>query len=539
MKSRMFLSCVLLGALSARLWAENTDASRPSVSRTISADVRRESGPTNKMFEYCVGAGRANEGLRADWQRQLKYVHRECGFSYIRMHGLFTDDMGVYREARDGTPMYNWQYIDELYDYLLSIGMKPFVELGFMPNALASGTKNCFWWHGNVTQPKDWNKWSDFIRATVAHWTQRYGTEEVKSWYFEVWNEPNLDFFFAGTQADYFKLYETTARAIKAVDPLYRVGGPATAGCAWVPEFLAFCAKNHVPVDFVTTHTYGVDEGYVDTSTEDIGDTGEKKMKGTVLSANPQSIAADVWRVRHEIDASAFPGLPLHITEWSTSYTPVDPVHDSYHSAAFIVDRIKKVGAAAASLSYWVFTDIFEERGPRMEPFHGGFGLLNYEEIAKPSFFAFQLLNRLGPVQLACGDASSWVTKDEHGGVQVLFWDYTYTHPGKSVNNQEFYRRDLPPTKTIPAAVSLAGLHPGRYALRVYRIGYRINDPYATYRDLGAPSQLTREQVAYIKSVNNGRPTDEEIFTVGNDGKFSRDFTVRDNDVFLVTLSPL
>ena len=156
------------------------------------------------MFKLCVGAGRANEGLRADWQRQLTIAHRECGFEYIRMHGLFTDDMGVYRED-NGKPEYNWQYIDELYDFLHSIGMKPFVELGFMPGGLASGSKTIFWWKGNVTPPKDMNKWADFIRAFVLHEQERYGDAEVRTWYFEVWNEPNLSGFLGRHAAAVFR----------------------------------------------------------------------------------------------------------------------------------------------------------------------------------------------------------------------------------------------------------------------------------------------------------------------------------------------
>ena len=172
------------------------------------------------MFKACVGAGRANEGLRADWQRQLTRVHNECGFTYIRMHGLFCDDMGVYREDKSGRPEYNWQYIDELYDFLQSIGMKPFVELGFMPSALASGSQTIFWWRGNVTLPKDFNKWADFVRAFTSHLKERYGEDEVRTWYFEVWNEPNLDGFFSGSQQDYFRLYDVTAKPSRASRPL-------------------------------------------------------------------------------------------------------------------------------------------------------------------------------------------------------------------------------------------------------------------------------------------------------------------------------
>ncbi len=331
--------------------------------RVINADFTRVKGPLNTMFNECVGAGRANEGLRADWQQQLAYVRKECGFRYIRMHGLLSDDMGVYKEDRDGNPQYNYMYIDVLFDYLQSIGMKPFVELGFMPSALASGNRTIFWWHGNVTPPKDYGKWAELIRNLTRHWTERYGADEVKTWYFEVWNEPNLTpGFWTGTQDEYFKLYTYAANAVKSVNPGYRVGGPGTAGAAWEPEMIRFCKENNVPLDFISTHSYGVQQGYLD----------EYGQTGTVLDGNPMSVSGDVLQSRREIASSAMPGLELHYTEWSASYTPSDPIHDSYHEAAYILQKIKQVGNAASSMSYWVFTDIFEEAGPRFEPFHGG-----------------------------------------------------------------------------------------------------------------------------------------------------------------------
>jgi xylan 1,4-beta-xylosidase len=495
--------------------------------RLISADLQQTNGPLDTMFKFCVGAGRANEGLRADWQRQLTYAHRECGFTYIRMHGLFDDDMGVYRDW--GKPEYNWQYIDELYDFLHRIGMKPLVELGFMPAALASGSKTIFWYHGNVTPPKDMKKWGDFIRAFVLHLQERYGDAEVRTWYFEVWNEPNLRGFFDGDQQQYFDLYAATARAIKSVSADYKVGGPATAGCGWVPEFIHFCDTNHAPVDFISTHTYGVDSGFLD----EHGDTG------TVLSPNPNSIFGEVKQVRRQIAESAMPNLELHFTEWSTSYTPSDPVHDSYHSAAYILDKLKKCGDAAQSMSYWTFTDIFEEAGPRWEAFHGGFGLINYEDINKPAFYAYQFLNRLGPTELKDRDPSSWICADRSGGVQALVWDFTNTHPGKQVHNQEFYRRDLPAQPKNRVTLNLSHLPKGKYTVETYKVGYRVNDAYATYRDLGSPAQLTKAQVAEIKSKNSGAPVEVRTVKIGTDGVFKQEFSLRENDVVLVTLQPL
>jgi len=515
-------------ALVAALFAplHSSKAASNETPRLISADLQQTNGPLDTMFKFCVGAGRANEGLRADWQRQLTYAHRECGFQYIRMHGLFCDDMGVYRDY--GKPEYNWQYIDELYDFLHRIGMKPFVELGFMPGGLASGSKTIFWWRGNVTPPKDMQKWADFIHAFVLHLQERYGETEVRTWYFEVWNEPNLDGFWAGTQQQYFDLYAATARAIKSVSADYKVGGPATAGCGWIPEFIHFCDTNHAPVDFISTHTYGVESGFLD----------EHGNGGTVLSQNPNSISGDVKRVRQQITDSALPGLELHFTEWSSSYTPADPVHDSYHSAAYILDKLKKSGTAAQSMSYWTFTDIFEEPGPRWEAFHGGFGLINYEDINKPAFYAYQFLNRLGPVELKASDPVSWICTDHSGGVQALIWDFTNTHPGPKVHNQVFYKRDLPSQPKNQVTLALAHLPRGKYTLETYKVGYRVNDAYDTYRDLGEPAQLTRAQVAEIKSKNSGAPLETRTVKIGRDGIFEEQFDIRENDAVLIRLKP-
>jgi len=502
-------------------------AQTDSPDRTINLDFNQIEGPFSTMFKECVGAGRANEGLRADWQRQLTYVHQECGFRYIRMHGLLTDDMGVYREDRNGNPEYNFQYIDMLYDFIVSIGMKPFVELGFMPEALASGKQTIFWWKGNVTPPKDYEKWEDLIRHLTLHFTERYGADEVKTWYFEVWNEPNLSpGFWTGTQEEYFKLYQYSVKAIKSVNKDYRVGGPATAGAAWEVELIDFCRNNNHPLDFISTHAYGVDQGFLD----QYGNTG------TVFAKNPMSLSIDVLNSRKEIDDSSMPGLELHYTEWSSSYTPADPIHDSYHEAAYVLDRIKKVGDAANSMSYWVFTDIFEEPGPRFTPFHGGFGLLNYQAINKPVFYAYKFLNQLGKTELINTDSCSWACKDDKGNVQVLLWDFTYTLPD-SVNNQDYYIRDLPAKLKGKVKINIFGIPSGTYNLEIYQVGYRVNDPYTTYFDMGRPSQLTKEQVRKIKELNDGSTISCEKIQIKKGASFKKELGIRENDVFLITMT--
>jgi len=423
----------------------------------------------------------------------------------------------------DGKPVYNFDKIDAVYDAILKTGMKPFVEIGFMPHDLASGTKTIFYWQGNGSPPKDWGKWSDFMTAFARHLETRFGVAEVRAWRFEVWNEPNLDGFWTdGNQQTYFKLYDVTAKAIKGVDSELLVGGPSTAGAAWVPEFLAHTKTSGAPVDFVSTHAYGVNGGFLDEKGE-----GDNK-----LAPQSGSISNDVWKVRGEIQADA-PGLPLYFTEWSTSYNPRDPIHDDYLSAAFILDKLKKTEGGAQSMSYWTYTDLFEEAGPPPSSFHGGFGLVNREGIRKAAYFAYKYLNELGPRALAGADTRSILTRTD-SGFAGLIWDYTT--PDQKESNRPFYRKVRPATAVAPYDLKLTNLAPGTYRLTVYRTGYAANDAYTQYLKWGMPKDLSADQIAQMQQLSADRPESSSPVTVGADGLFHRSFALRQNDVVLVKL---
>lgn len=491
-------------------------------SRTIVADLNNVKGPTDRFYNMTIGAGRAAELLRADVQRDMKIVRDECGFRYVRFHGLLHDELGVYQEDKNGKPVYNFQYVDQVYDAILKTGMKPFVEIGFMPDALKANDKTIFWWRGNIAPPKDYAKWEAFITALTRHWTDRYGEAEVKTWYFEVWNEPNLEYFFSGTQDDYFKLLASTTKAIKSVSPDYKTGGPATAGRGWVPETIAFAAKNNVPLDFITTHDYGVEGRGFDAD-------GKSKL---YLDTSADAIIRGVREVRGQIAASSMPKLPLHYTEWSASYSQTDPVHDSYVSAPYIVSRLKGSQGFADSMSYWTFTDNFEEGGPVKTPFHGGFGLINFQGLRKPSFYAYQFLGRLGDTELKTADADSFVTKSPTGA-QVLLWNYT--PPITTESNQVFYKTDIPSKSLGAAEILLSNVPNGEYELKIYQVGHDVNDVYGEYMKIGSPKNLSREQVAQLASRVDGRPRVAERVKIKG-GKFTRKLELRENDVFLVTL---
>ena len=493
--------------------------------RGIVADMAQVSGPRDMAWQDCVGADHPGILLRPANLAQLKLAHDEIGFKYIRFHGIFNDDMEAYREV-DGKPVYNFDKIDAVYDAILKIGMKPLVEIGFMPGILASDKRTIFYWKAFGSPPSDWNKWSDFIAAFTRHLRSRFGAAEIRSWRFEVWNEPNLDgFWTGGDQANYFKLYDVTVRAIKSVDAALQVGGPSTAGAAWVPELLTYAKAAGLPVDFVTTHAYGVNAGFFDEKGE-----GDNK-----LSPDEGSIVNDVVRVRHQIDASDTSSLPLYFTEWSTSYNPRDPVHDDYLSAPFILDKIKRTEGIAQSMSYWTYTDLFEEAGPPPTSFHGGFGLINREGIRKASFFAYKYLNQLGPQALQGGDKRSILSRN--GDVFCgLFWDYTT--PNQTESNRPFYRKQRPATAVAPLDLAVRMLKPGTYMLKVFRTGYKANDAYSHYIEWGRPDNLNPDQVAKLQALSNDAPEVNEKVSVGPDGVFRKSIPMRTNDVVLVKLSP-
>jgi xylan 1,4-beta-xylosidase len=498
----------------------------PAAERVIAADMALVSGPRDMAWQDCVGADHPGILLRPANLAHLRLVHDEIGFKFIRFHGIFHDDMEAYREV-GGKPVYDFTKIDAVYEAILRTGMKPLVEIGFMPHDLASGTKTIFYWNANGSPPKNYGKWSAFITAFARHLEQHFGKAEVRSWRFEVWNEPNLDGFWTdGNQAEYFKLYDATVRAIKSVDAALPVGGPATAGAAWVPDFIAHAIAAKVPVDFITTHTYGVKGGFLDEKGE-----GDNK-----LDPDPGAVVNDVLNVRRQIDASPKPHLPLYFTEWSTSYNPRDPIHDAYISAAFILDKLKRVEGAAQSMSYWTYTDLFEEAGPPPASFHGGFGLLNREGIRKPAFFAYRYLNELGPEVLTNGDARSWLTRNG-ADFAGLIWDYTT--PAMAESDRPYFRKAHPSDPLDPVVLKLASLEPGKYRLTLNRTGFEANDAYSRYIAWGLPKDLTPDQIASLQQLAGDKPELETTVTVGADGRLERSVPLRTNDVVLVRLTRL
>ena len=422
------------------------------------------------FWEHTVGSCHATIALRADWQKQLSRCRKELGFRHVRFHGLLSDDMGTLVCENDQY-VYSFFNSDQVFDFLLSIGMRPFVELSFMPTTLSSGGDIVFHYKGNVTPPKSYDSWETLINKLAEHWVSRYGLEEVSHWFFEVWNEPNLDAFWKGSQADYFKLYEYTARAIKKVNPILKVGGPATADNEWVTEFLDHCEKSNAPVDFISTHHYPTD------SFGKPGDDTEEQLAASERSALRKEAAAVKSKAK---------GKPVYYTEWCTSSNPFDNMHDEPYAAAFIVKTVIEAKGLVEGYSYWTFSDIFEENYFSSVPFHGGFGLMNIYGIPKPAYRAFELLHRLGTELLSVEGQHEtvdvWVIR-KPGVIHVL------------ATNWALPKHNI---KTETVRISLKGITKANVAYVE-----RIDDSHANARQgwtgLGMPDSLSPQMVQSLE----------------------------------------
>jgi xylan 1,4-beta-xylosidase len=466
----------LLPAANGQSSQAQTDAPRGEA-LTITIDLKAPSHPFPHFWERMYGSGRAALSLRESYRDDLREVKRATAFEYVRFHGIFLDEVGLYDEDQDGNPVYNFSYIDQIYDGLLKNHVRPFVEMSFMPNKLTSDAKlvQAFWYKPNVGPPKDWNKWEKLVEAFARHLVDRYGEDEVAQWYFEVWNEPNLDFWMGEPrESSYYELYDRAARAVKHVSPRLRIGGPATAQAAWADRFLAHCKANNVPVDFVSTHVYGNDKA------EDVFGTHE-------VIPRDRMVCRSVQKVHQQILASAYPNIPLIWSEFNADYSNQTQVTDSAYMGPWMADTIRQCDGLTAMMSYWTFSDVFEEQGVVKKPFYGGFGLLAEDGVPKPAFNDFAMLHKLGDTRLDVDSDSALVTLRKDGSIVLAVWGKMFPPEEQS-------------SATDLMQLKFRGLT-GQHSARVTIVDDQHGSPLPAYEKMGSPRFLTQAQIMQLRAA--------------------------------------
>ncbi|WP_158821594.1 glycosyl hydrolase family 39 [Granulicella sp. S156] len=472
----------------------------------IAIDAKAVTTPFPHFWEQTFGSGRAILSLRESYRNDLRTVKQATDFQSVRFHGIFNDEVGLYdpdrqtknpglaAQAANDASVYNFSYVDQIYDGLLANGVKPFVEMSFMPKKMASdpNAAHAFWYHPNPSPPKDYAAWDAMIRAFAEHLVKRYGIDEVATWKFEVWNEPNLDFWMGDPkQATYFELYDHTARALKAVSPRLIVGGPSTAQAGWVAPFLAHVKAENVPLDFVSTHVYANDKA------EDVFNTHEEIPRDKMVWRS-------VEKVHNEILHSAFPKIPLIFSEYNASYANEPNITDTTYMGPWMANNIRLCDGLTESMDYWSFSDVFEEQGVVRSPFYGGFGLLAADSIPKPSLNIFRVLHKLGDRRIPVTSESALATATENDGLAIALWDYapptgtgpTYTMPTGPAGPAKTFDLEL---KNVPA----------NSAVELWRVDEDHGNVLKEFNAMGRPpGDLTQEQIKRLRAAGEMAPAE-------------------------------
>ncbi|MFC6644824.1 glycosyl hydrolase family 39 [Granulicella cerasi] len=499
-------------------------AAQQTPTEHIAVDANAATTPFPHFWEHVFGSGRAHLALREPYRKDLEAVHEVTGFEYARFHGIFHDENGVYTEDIDGKPHYNWSTVDEIYDGLLKRHVRPLVELSFMPKALAYNPDalHAFWYKQNVSGPKSMARWNDFMRAFAQHMIERHGIDEVSQWYFEVWNEPNLDFWIGvPQQKTYFEFYANTAKTLKSVSPRLRVGGPATSSAHWIPEFIAYMNANHAPVDFVSTH------GYADDSTEDYFDK-------TMDMPKDERVCKAIAKVHDQIKASAMPNVPLFWTEWSVQGQ--NNSRDTIFTGPGLANTIRQCDGFVDEMSWWTFSDVFEEGGPILHPMSGQFGIRGKWGINKPAFYDYALLHKLGEKRIASTSDDAIITRRADGSLVIAAWNIVDPDAANEKNEVDSEGRTKAdagihgPEKTIE--LDLKGVAPNA-SLTIERVDATHGNVLPKFWAIGAPDYPTEAQVTKL-NAETALPAPERAKL--SNGKLTLKLTP--NALVLVTIAP-
>jgi xylan 1,4-beta-xylosidase len=457
-----------------------------AASYTITVDAATQTAGNPHFWAASVGTGTASLTLRADLQTHYKIANRELGMQRVRGHGVLNDDIGVYKAAGS----YDWTKFDTYLNAIVSAGMRPIMELSFMPTALAKNGSS-------RDVPKDFTAYKQFIQAVVQHCVDKYGAADVGQWYWEVWNEPDYAGFWNGTIDDYYTLYDNAVDGATAVLPNILIGGPATTEPSKIAAFLQHCKSANKRVTFVSSHVYP-------------GGDGTANPNATTLVNDNNSRLSQITSGGYTTAT-----VKSFNTEWNSSFSgqggkPGDATEsmDSQANAAFILKGVKLLSDKNQGetppldvFSYWVASDIFDEssgspsgsyilgQGGNL-PFGQVFGLMTFQGVRKAAFNGFKMLNYLGPKRLMSGGgtgsdgvdgmATMSANSDE---VQILVYNYYATVKTTGTDDVTVTVKNLPATL---AGKALFVTH--------FRVDDSHSNPYGVWLNQAKPTNPTEVQ---------------------------------------------
>jgi Beta-xylosidase len=494
--------------------------------KNVMVDITANSDPIRHTWKSLITIGKAKEGLHADVQEHLRDMQRVSPFQYLRFHGIFDDAMMVYQEDEQGEPHYNFRLIDQLFDFLKSIGLKPFVELGFMPADMAADTsKTVFFRASCVSPPKSMERWSQLVDRFLRHCINRYGLQEVESWKFEFWNEPELQVFMPDTLATYMEMYLYTYRALKSISSRLLIGAPGRIitfeSKQLFNDFIAYCRENECLPDFIPLHFYPHEDiESLSGESEQLEEWFKLQSYRQLLSEfmgispNPDYLKDKLASERRLLEEHGLADREQYLTEWNSTAYHRELTNDTMYKAAYIVKNIVDNLDSIEGFGYWVLSDNIEETAASPQLFHGGLGLIAQYGIPKAGFFAYSLLAKLGDKLIARGDG--YIVTSGQKGYQILTFNYCHfdelyalgdTSFIDTMNRYNGFKED----KTIKLELDLAGLPSGKYRLITHSLNRMNGSSYDTWLAMGAPESVTTDDIQYLKRQAGPRRHVREI----------------------------
>lgn len=389
-----------------------------------SAAVIKKLAHTNRSV-CCVGSAR--DLLFEDVRGMLRKMQSEMPFSYVKFHGILSDDMMLYDELPGGKPVLSFVMLDKVLDFLLSLRLKPIMQLSFMPGALASDpSKTSFYMQYNTSPPKDMEKWRHLIRELTLHCIRRYGAEEVLSWPFCVWNEPDTpcDMFGFEKKESFFTFYKDTYDTVKAINADIRFGSPSLLflpedSMNWYGPFFDFCHENGCIPDFINLHYYADDLELLSHSNMSVRQKNKLCMDENALAHFLDAYDANAGRYHIE-------GIPVYMTEWNLTVNHRNLINDTCFKACYVAKNILENYDRLQSFGYWSLTDLLGEMQPDEQLFHGGLGLFTVNGIPKGQYHVLKMLHSLGSDFLGSGDGWFAAKTADTGEIQVMLYNYTH-----------------------------------------------------------------------------------------------------------------
>lgn len=432
-------------SLTRYLTIYNPESSVPSLlsnsPRTIDAgniNFSTSGVSLNHTYHRLMCVGSAKQFLYKEVQDMIRMTQKDIHYDYVKFHGLLSDDMIVYTEQPDGTPVYTFTLIDKVIDFMLSVNLRPFCQLSFMPLDLASDpTRMVNMWRFNTSPPKDMVKWTNLIDTLIRHFIKRYGMAEVRNWLFCVWNEPDetVEEFSWSDRKLFFNFYKNTYQTVKNINPDFQFGTPSlllslTAAEGWAAEFFQFCARQDCRPDFLNIHYYDntlFEADARERPREGSGFSNKSMNESFALSLDPYAFWKFINSLKVMLKKFNMKNLPIYLTEWNLTISHRDLINDTCFKSCYMIKNLLENYDRLDSFGYWCLTDFIEELPLPDNLFHGGLGMFTYNGIPKAHFNAFRFLSHLDDTLIGKGDGF-FITK---GYDRLTILVYNYEHYSK------------------------------------------------------------------------------------------------------------